>query len=132
MKKYFYIMMLVLGLSGSMLAAAPAAFAETAPGFEFCEGDRAATTSVCRDIKTQEGSDSNPVLNTLKIALNVLAFIAGAAAVILLIVNGLRLILSNGDSNGVSSARSGLIYVLVGLAVVVLARVIVVFLLDNI
>lgn len=131
MKKYIYASILFLGLMSSTLLVAPSStYAEAAPGFELCEGN-AAETAVCQDVKKQEADGKNPVISTLKIALNLLAFIAGAAAVIILIVNGLRLILSNGDANGVSSARSGLIYVLIGLVVVVLAKGIVVFLLDN-
>jgi len=131
MKKLYYLLLLAVGISFPMFSTAPSVFAESAPGFDICDGIGAKTSS-CKDVKAQEADGSNPVTKNLKIVLNILAFIAGAAAVIILIVNGLRLILSNGDSNGVSSARSGLIYVVIGIVIVVLAQSIVVFLLDNI
>lgn len=87
--------------------------------------------SVCKDADNQTGSDTNPIIEILRVVLIVLSFVAGLAVVLLLIVNGLRLILSNGDSNGVKNARSGIVYVLVGLAVVLSAQIIVIFVLDK-
>ena len=131
MKRLFFGLILILGIAAPAFSAIPSAHAST-PGFAFCDNATAATTNACKDVKAQESAKTNPVISTLKIALNLLAFIAGAAAVILLIVNGLRLVLSNGDASGVSSARSGLLYIVVGLVIVILARSIVVFLLDKI
>ena len=45
----------------------------------------------------------------------------GAAAVIGIVVSGLRFILANGDSGSIATARSGLIFSLVGVVVVILA-----------
>lgn len=129
MKNILFSLTLLAGIFGSAFTLIPAASAVTA--FEACEG-AAAKTNTCKDVAAQEADGSNPIINNLKIVLDILSFIAGAAAVIILIVNGLRLILSNGDAQGVSSARSGLIYVVVGIVVVVLAQTIVIFLLDNI
>ena len=52
---------------------------------------------------------------------SILAWVAGVAAVIVIIVQGLRMILSGSDSNTISSTRSGIIYALAGLAVAVSA-----------
>lgn len=101
--------------------------------FEVCKIQTATgeKPTVCKDVAAQNQAGTNPVIGTLKIVLNVLSFVAGVAAVILLIVNGLRLVLSNGDTNGVKNARSGVIYVLIGLLVVVIAQSIVIFVLDK-
>jgi hypothetical protein len=50
----------------------------------------------------------------------------------MIIVGGLRLVLSGGNPQTVTSARDSIIYALVGIVIAVLAQVIVVFVLDNI
>jgi hypothetical protein len=82
--------------------------------------------SACKDVKSQQNDlDSNPVVKIIRAAVNVISVLAGAAAIITIIVSGIRLALSRGDSNAAASARSGLITSLVGLAVIALAQVLV-------
>jgi len=69
---------------------------------------------------------------TIKAAINILSVIVGIAAVIMIMVCGLRMITSAGDSNGIASARTGIIYALVGLVVVAFAQFLVLFVLDKI
>lgn len=95
-------------------------------------GTNPSAPTVCTDVANQQTAGTNPVVGLLKIVLNILALTAGIAAILLIIINGLRLILSNGDSNGVNGARTGLIYSLIGVGIVVFAQVIVVFVLDRI
>ncbi len=63
--------------------------------------------------------------------INILSILAGIIAVIVIIVNGLRFVVSNGDSNAVSGARQGIIYAIVGLIVVLMAQIIVRFVLNR-
>ena len=88
--------------------------------------------SVCKDVQSQTGSTDNPIIHIIKIAINVVSFIVGAAAVIGLIVGGIRLVISNGDANSAATARSSILYSLIGLAVVVFAQGIVVFVLNRV
>ena len=53
---------------------------------------------------------------------NLVAVIAGAAAVIIIILAGLRYIQSGGNSEDVTGARRAIIYAVVGLIFIVLAR----------
>jgi hypothetical protein len=53
-------------------------------------------------------------------------------AVIMIIVGGLKYITSGGDSNNVSSAKSTIIYAIIGLVVVALAQFIVQFVLNKV
>lgn len=98
--------------------------------FQTCTSPKQSSTSVCNDVKTQS-ANSNPIISVMRVILNILSFIAGVAAVIILIINAFRLVVSGGDTNGVKSARSGIIYVLVGIAVVLLAQTVVIFVLDR-
>lgn len=86
--------------------------------------------NICKDVKSSPAQD--PVIVAIKAVMEIIAFIAGAAAVILIIVSAIRFITSGGDSNAVSAAKGTLVNALIGIAIVVLAQAIVVFVLDNI
>ncbi|MBI2798402.1 hypothetical protein HYX70_03880 [Candidatus Saccharibacteria bacterium] len=61
---------------------------------------------------------------------NTLLIIIGAAAVIMIVIGGLKYVLSQGDENGLRSAKDTIIYAVVGLVVALLAFVIVNFVLS--
>jgi hypothetical protein len=86
---------------------------------------------VCQDVQAQKGVSTNPIIKIFKAAINIITYVVGIAAIIGIVVSGLRFILANGDSNAVASARTGLIYSLIGIAVAVLAQTIVKFVLDK-
>jgi glucose uptake protein GlcU len=48
-------------------------------------------------------------------------FIVGAVAVIMLIIGAMRFVLSNGDSKAVGEARNGIMYAIVGLIIAIAA-----------
>jgi hypothetical protein len=62
--------------------------------------------------------DINAVISN---AINVLLFIVGAAAVVMLIIGGIRYILSSGDQAAVAGAKNTILYAIVGIIVAVLA-----------
>jgi hypothetical protein len=74
------------------------------------------------------GTDVNKVITGV---INVLSAIIGVAAVIMIIISGLRYITSGGEGQKVASAKGTLIYALVGLVIVALAQVIVHFVLQK-
>lgn len=74
------------------------------------------------------GTDVN---NTIQAAVEILSIVVGIAAVIVIIVSGLKYITSGGDSGKVSSAKSTLVYALVGLAIAALAQFLVHFVLTQ-
>lgn len=63
----------------------------------------------------------------IKSVVNILSYIVGVIAVIFVIVAGLKYVTAAGDSNKLSSAKSTLIYALVGIAVVAFAQFLVNF-----
>jgi hypothetical protein len=69
--------------------------------------------------------DGSGVNDLLKNIVDILSMVVGAAAVIMIIIAGLKYVTSGGDSGSVSSAKSTLIYALVGIAVAALAQVLV-------
>ncbi|HEV2412506.1 MAG TPA: hypothetical protein VGS28_01730 [Candidatus Saccharimonadales bacterium] len=68
----------------------------------------------------------------IKDTLNLLSFIVGAASVIMLIIGGMRYVLSGGDSNAISSAKNTIIYAMVGLAITLFAQIIVLFVIGKV
>lgn len=62
---------------------------------------------------------------------NTLLILAGAIAVIVIIVGGIRYILSQGNAQSVTAAKDTILYAVIGLVVVVLAYAIVNFVTGN-
>jgi hypothetical protein len=52
---------------------------------------------------------------------NILIFIVGAVAVIMLIIGGLRYVLSSGDDKAVQGAKNTILYAIIGVVVAILA-----------
>ena len=75
----------------------------------------------------QTGADCKglQVNNTIDAAVRILSTIVGVAAVIMIIISGLKYVTSGGDSGKTASAKSTLIYSLIGLAIAALAPVLV-------
>lgn len=74
-------------------------------------------------------TDGTPVtLNvTIKNVINVLLYIIGIAAVIMIVIGGLRYVLSGGDSGSTKGAKDTILYAVVGLIVAIVAYAIVNF-----
>lgn len=62
---------------------------------------------------------------------NVLLYVIGAISVIMLIIGGIRYVLSSGDSAAVTSAKNTILYAVVGVIVAILAYAIVNFVIGN-
>jgi hypothetical protein len=52
---------------------------------------------------------------------NILIFIVGAIAVLMLIIGGIRYVLSQGDQSAVTSAKNTILYAIIGIVVAMLA-----------
>lgn len=65
-------------------------------------------------------------------AINTVIFIVGALSVIMVIIGGLRYVLSGGDAAGLKSAKETIIYALVGLVVALLSFAIVSFIINRV
>jgi hypothetical protein len=62
---------------------------------------------------------------------NVLLFIIGAISVIMIIIGGLRYIVSGGDASKVSGAKNTILYAVVGIVVAILAYAIINFVIGS-
>jgi hypothetical protein len=97
-----------------------------------------AKTEICKGIGAAGGGSTDCSAGTTTVegvigtVINVLSWVIGIIAVIMVIVGGLKYITSSGDSNNVNSAKNTILYAIVGLVVVALAQVIVRFVLKKI
>ena len=63
--------------------------------------------------------------------LNIISWIVGSIAVLLIVIAGFRYIISGGESAGTASAKNSILYAIVGLVIVAFAQVIVQFVLHK-
>jgi hypothetical protein len=92
-----------------------------------CGACDAAGSTTC-DASTAPSS----LTNTIKDVIDVISVIAGAIAVLMIIVGGLRYITSAGNAEGAKSARNTILYSVIGLIVIALAQIIVHFTLNTV
>lgn len=95
-----------------------------------CADQQLAQTSVCKEVANSAES-KNVFVRAITFIIELLSYIVGIAAVIGVIVSGLRLVIANGDSSGVANARQGLVYSLIGIVIVIFAQAIVAFVLNK-
>lgn len=69
---------------------------------------------------------------TIEDGINLVSIVVGIMAVIMIIIGGMRFVLSDGDSGKVTTARNTIIYALVGLILVAFAQIIVKFVLNRV
>lgn len=74
-------------------------------------------SSVCETPK----DNSNPVARLIGTVVNLVALIAGAVAVLMIIVAGYQLVTSGGSAETVTKARNRIIGALIGLIIIALA-----------
>lgn len=98
---------------------------------------QSARDAACQGVELTGGScdsggSEGTVNKTLGIVINIFSVVVGVAAVIMIIIGGLRYITSSGDSASVNSAKNTILYAIIGLVIVALAQVIVRFVLNQV
>lgn len=90
-----------------------------------CEGIGAGTGNVCT------GGAGVGVGRLVATAVSILSWVVGVISVIMVLVGGLKFITANGDSSKITSARSTIIYALIGIAVAVSAQILINFVVTE-
>jgi hypothetical protein len=107
------------------LAVAGQAEAATFDLFKSCSG---VESEICRDQDDQKLFGANSIWGRV---INMMIFLIGAVSVVMIIVGGLRYVLSGGDSSAINGAKNTILYSIVGLAVAIMAYAIVNFVASN-
>ena len=117
----------ILGFSPALLVAVPAyaACSNDSKG-QVLQGIGATGTDAdCND------NGATGISGLISNVIKILSDVVGIAAVIMLIIAGLKYATSNGDSNAISSAKSTVIYALIGLVIAALAQLLVQFVIGH-
>lgn len=114
-----------------MLAPAAVYADDTTIQDGLCQGANLQVNSSTSSCEPNEQETQDKVNNTITWVINVFSIVVGIAAVIMIIIGGLRYIISGGDSGNVTSAKNTILYAIIGLVVVALAQFIVKFVLGK-
>lgn len=89
-----------------------------------CDNPANANLPICKD------KDKN-ITTTVTDIINIILYVLGALAVIMIIYAGILYVLSGGDANNVTRAKNTLMYAIIGLIVALLAYAIVNFVIKT-
>ena len=126
LKSFFFagvLLLAVLPLTASQPAFADCISDPTSAG---CPCALNSSSAACQDLSKQDG-----LSNILKNATNIVLFIAGALAVIMIIYGSIRFMTAHGNEKQVESARLIVTYSVIGLIIAILAYALVNFVLSN-
>lgn len=114
-KKLSVYALVTVGFFGALLVAVPdVALASAAD-------------EVQKGINAAGGSGQRNLTGVIRDIVNILLFVIGIASVIMIIIGGLRYVLSGGDAQATKAAKDTVLYAIVGLVVAFLAYAIVGF-----
>ncbi|MGH7195929.1 MAG: hypothetical protein ACREGA_04090 [Candidatus Saccharimonadales bacterium] len=131
--------LIVFGGLAFSLAPAAQAFDINNPvggsgGGAVCTGANGTSSAAyCKDVK-QNGGGSNQITGSKGILLkaaNIIAVLGGIVAVIMIIVGAIVFTTSGGDAKGVGTAKSMILYALIGIIAIALAQVIIRFVIGR-
>ena len=125
-KKSLQALLIVPALALGVSAAAPVAHADCAAGVS--SGLSAGANCAQGANQQSDLFGSNGIFKTIT---NVLLFVIGAISVIMLIIGGIRYVVSGGDSSAVTSAKNTILYAIVGIVVAILAYALVNFVISS-
>ena len=112
-------------LAASLLAVPGLALAQFADDKAKTEGFKISTFS--DDFKGIEDPASTGLVNSVINIVNALLVLAAIAAIVFIIIGGVRYITAQGDEDAVEQAKNTIIYAIIGIIIILLAAVIVNF-----
>jgi ABC-type Fe3+ transport system permease subunit len=120
MKKIITALLSLIAVVG-LVAAPQVALAQSSPADQIQGG--------VSDISPEdEGAD---LQDSIAIIVNILLFLLGAIAVVMIVIGGIRYATSNGEQSAITSAKNTILYAVIGLIVAIMAYAIVNFVLDQ-
>jgi hypothetical protein len=128
------ILAFALIVTGGLAFVPASTFAAACPS-----GTTQTKCDACEGINTLNGSggstcDPNAgksVENVIAAVIQIFSVIVGFAAVLMIIVGGVKYITAGGDSGAITSAKNTIIYALVGVVIVAFAQVLVHFVIRK-
>lgn len=132
MKSKILSILTLISLLITPMAAVPAVAYAASPPPPSCGAANTAKGQVFQGIgQTGSDCDSSGVTKILNVVVNILSILVGTIAIIMIVISGFKYVVSGGDSGKISSAKSTLIYALVGVVIVALAQAMVHFVINR-
>lgn len=91
-------------------------------------------STLCEESKASQSATDNKIYGPNGIitkAVELLSFVIGFAAVVMIIIGGFKYVLSAGDPNSVNSAKNTILYAVIGLVIAALAQAIIIFVVNK-
>ncbi len=119
--------------SAVLVTSASAASCQDSVNVDSSNPDKVGTngpgTGAC-SVKT--GSQNTSFVDTIKLVINIMLFIIGLIAVVMLVIGGIRYATSGGSQEAVKGAKDTILYAIIGIVVAVMAYAVVGFVTQNI
>lgn len=101
-----------------------------APSYVQADSASGSVRSGVTSIGGNEAGNNVSLADRIKTVVNILLYILGSIAVIMIIIGGIRYTTSNGDSSNTKAGKDTILYAVVGLVVAILAFAIVNFVVN--
>ena len=118
MKKWKQLIVAIGIVAGIGITALPTTNVSAINVFDQCKNN--GDSAVCK----AQGDSLGKMIQTV---INILMYILGAVAVVMIVIGGIRYTTSNGDSGAIKSAKDTILYAVIGLVVAILSYSIVNF-----
>lgn len=126
LQSLLFVPVFALGLSLAVPSLQPTALAQCS--IDGSGGLQAGANCAKGDDQQAELFGDGGIFRTIT---NVLLFIIGAISVIMLIIGGIRYVVSGGDSGAVTAAKNTILYAVIGIIVALLAYALVNFVIGS-
>ncbi|MBI3494825.1 hypothetical protein HY004_02480 [Candidatus Saccharibacteria bacterium] len=131
MKKFKYMLCIALAVIGFAVVPASVTYAAV-DKVDIKDAQEITATEACKVQGSKKECKSNNALSNIIVTVtNVILFLVGAVAVIMIIVGGFRYVTSNGDQNAVTGAKNTILYAIIGIIVAFLAYAAVQFIVGS-
>jgi hypothetical protein len=94
-----------------------------------CSVTGAAESSACHNNGSDPIAGADGILAKVT---KIVSYLSGAAAIILIIISGFMYVSSDGDAGRVQSARTTLVYAVIGIVIVLMSQGIIMFVLNRV
>lgn len=117
----------------TQLVAKSSLFASIVLGFGVLNAALVSAAGVqeIQDGVTSTGVDDRALSEIITQVVNILVFVVGIAAVIMIIIGAIKYITANGDQSSITSAKNTILYSIVGLVLAIAAGAIVNFVIQQ-
>ena len=124
MKKFILASLALVGVVATAAATVPAISpAKAVNPYGACDAN--SSSAICK------GKGESLSEGFVKPTINIILWVVGVAAVIVIIVAGLKYVTSSGNPSAISSAKTTILYAIIGLVIAVTAYAIVNFVLKS-